>query len=429
VAVPAICTGVWIMPKTVSIAPSWYWPEGTPRFCGIPPFGVQKMIVDRLCRSKSLDAPAIGGNNTSITVGQLAAAVRELRHQRAAHQGETGAWQPIELCTGEPAATAALAVAALTLDRVVSLQVGEGEPGGGEPWLALEGARVDAGRLFAGHPQASPTESSEGNREQSTQMEPQTPAATGPGDLPVVGLAENPAWAWRANVAGEPVHSQGSLVAQAISLSLFFRPLLDRPWSVALPPSNWLWPGAILTALYAGTVLTVMHPTQLAALARESVPSVLVCTMADIGALARESKRELKGLRGSVSAVIASIEGVFDPGDRKRAEKLLGCPVLTVLGTKQVGPVVASHPSWYVAESVGIPVTNVDIVPVDPQSKQPIQTLWELVEFADMTVRSPMGAPFRYAADGRSLERTSKIVDLEILASSDPNGMIYVIPA
>ncbi len=122
------------------------------------------------------------------------------------------------------------------------------------------------------------------------------------------------------------------------------------------------------------------------------------------------------------------MDGPFDPDQRRRVSKALECPALTFWGMPETGPVFAAHQSWYLDESVGLPMTNAHVVPSDPRTGQPIQALWELVELAEVTVFAPSlmtgyeghEAPERFA--GHRF-RTG------MLASSDANGMIYLLGA
>ena len=128
-----------------------------------------------------------------------------------------------------------------------------------------------------------------------------------------------------------------------------------------------------------------------------------------------------------LDAFLLSTSGLFDPGQRQRVGRSFESPALTVFGLPETGAIFASHQSWYLDESVGIPISNAHVVPADPRNGTPIQALWEMVESAEVTVRGPAlmcgyeGAehPERFV-DGRF--RTG------VVASSDANGMIYILP-
>jgi hypothetical protein len=107
-----------------------------------------------------------------------------------------------------------------------------------------------------------------------------------------------------------------------------------------------------------------------------------------------------------------------------------------VFGLAETGPVFGSHASWYLDEAVGIPLTNVHVVPADPRTGRPIPTLWELVESAMVTVSSPSVGVDPAAAGGDGGEGSGGLARLAdgrlmtgVIASSDPNGMVYLLPS
>ncbi len=378
------------MPKTVSIAPSWYWPAGTARFCGIPPFGVEKLVLGRLVRERPGETAVAGAGGPIASEELRARSLALARHIDAADSGAGGA---VEISGGPSADSVVALLGALVSSRWA--RVGEGNGG--------VFVRVGPDRVL-GVGAVPPEDGPEGEG-----------AAPNP---------ERPALGWERDPA---LHSETSLMAAAISLSLFYRPLTSNPWVVALPLSHWGWASFVLAGLYSLVPTAVGTLSGGLPLSESGEAVVVVGELSALGAMAREAKREVKSARGRVAGVVATIDGAFDSGDRKRLEKLLDCPVLTVLGSYAAGPVIASHPSWYVAESAGIPLTNSDVIPVDPRSKQPLQTLWELVEYARVTVRSPMVAPYRREGE-QVIRNFVDLCDMGLSASSDPNGMIYVLP-
>ncbi len=140
----------------------------------------------------------------------------------------------------------------------------------------------------------------------------------------------------------------------------------------------------------------------------------------------REAKRAAKDSRKMLAADLLSVDGPFDPDQRRRVGKALECPALTFWGMPETGPVFAAHQSWYIDESVGLPMTNAHVVPSDPRSGQPIQALWELVEMAEVTVFSPSLMADREAAvsSGRFAGNRFRT---GMMASSDANGMVYLL--
>ena len=120
------------------------------------------------------------------------------------------------------------------------------------------------------------------------------------------------------------------------------------------------------------------------------------------------------------------VDGPFEPDQRRRVSKSLECPALTFWGTPETGPVFASHQSWYMDESVGLPMTNAHVVPADPRTGEPIQALWELVELAEVTVFSP-SLMTGYEEASPEARFAGNRFRTGMMASSDANGMIYLL--
>ena len=98
-----------------------------------------------------------------------------------------------------------------------------------------------------------------------------------------------------------------------------------------------------------------------------------------------------------------------------------------MFGLAETGTIFASHPQWYLDESVGIPMTNAHVVPSDPRNGAPIQALWELVESAEVTVKGPMLMCGYEGGDNESHFVGGRF-RTGVIASSDANGMIYILP-
>lgn len=98
-----------------------------------------------------------------------------------------------------------------------------------------------------------------------------------------------------------------------------------------------------------------------------------------------------------------------------------------MFGLAETGAIFVSHPQWYLDEAVGIPMTNAHVVPSDPRNGEPIQALWELVESAEVTVKGPA---LMCGYEGQDCE--DRFIDgrfrTGVIASSDANGMIYILP-
>ena len=405
------------MPKTIAITPSWYWPAGVTRVTGVPPYSVGELVVDRFARHRPDQAALVSGDHR-LTGVELAEQVGAAAAQIAGVVSPGGC---AYLCADSSAEGVLLLLGALAAGVRVRLVAPGAAPSGGAgcAGVALADAAGAATATATGLP--------------VLRLGPGgAPGSPDPSALPchaAAGAVDGPGGALGGAGPVTAWHSQHSLLATAISLQTFYQAGPGAPWLGAQPLASWEGLAAVLTPLLAGATLVLPAPGEspLEAAAREGVGCAFL-PLDTAAALTKDAKREVKSLRGSLQWLLLSTSGLFHPDERRRVGRLFECPALTVFGLAEVGPVFASHPSWYVDESIGIPLTNVHVVPVEPRSLVPIQTLWELVESGLVTVRSAgamvgydeaCGAadPFR---DGRFVTRT--------MASSDANGMIYLLP-
>lgn len=218
-------------------------------------------------------------------------------------------------------------------------------------------------------------------------------------------------------------HSHASLLGGALSLAAFLDGGPGRPWLTTLPLDSWEGLYAALVPLAAGATLVLSEPGEAAldAAAREAV-GTLFTSFSDAVDDTREAKRGVKSVRGLLSQIVMPAR-LFDPDERRRVSRQFECPALTVFGLPETGPIFVSHPSWYIDESIGIASTNVHVVPVDPRSGRPLQSLWELVESAAVSVWTPSLA-LNLPAERIEAERYLT----GVMASSDANGMVYLLP-
>ncbi|MBK9546839.1 MAG: AMP-binding protein [Dehalococcoidia bacterium] len=382
------------MPKTIAITPSWYWPAGISRVVGVPPYSIYDLCVVRNERHIP-QAPAIIDAQGTLTFEGLRAEV----DRRA---------KALALAAGE--ARIAVLPGALSRDNVLELLAGlasgvklhitSGDPATVATGL---GAPVVAGQQPPGETSAVPDVSL---------LDPSRPAVViEGGDGPVS-------------------HSNRSLLAMAISMATFVDAGRDSPWFSTLPLSTWQGLMAVLLPLHLGAPLVIppanADPDTLLGLIPRHQVKYAIAGIEGFAHACREAKRAAKDSRKMLAAALLSVDGPFDPDQRRRVGKALECPALTFWGMPETGPVFAAHQSWYIDESVGLPMTNAHVVPSDPRSGQPIQALWELVEMAEVTVFSPSLMADREAAvsSGRFAGNRFRT---GMMASSDANGMVYLL--
>lgn len=385
------------MPKTIAITPSWYWPEAIDRIAGIPPFGVTELCVDRHARERP-ESLALISNDQQLSyaelyqkVSSLSEILRQKKIRRAALDGQNGIDNIIRLL-------AALSAGIHT--RIV-------------------GADEDFDQVASAF--LSELDLREENTNVSASVEATTP-------LKIDGLRD-PAIAIPGRNAVVN-HSNRSLLAAALSLVTFLQPVKDRSWLAVLSLHRWEGLLSVFAPLYSGVPLIISSDDSTDAFAQAiqtHQPAYALTDLSMATLATRESKKEVKKARDILQAILLTTDGIFSPGDRQRVGKSFRCPALTLYGLAETSAIFASHPMWYLDESVGIPMTNAHVVPSDPRSGTPIQTLWELVESAEVTVQGPSlmcgyegGDNEQPFLDGRF--RTG------VIASSDANGMIYILP-
>ncbi|HXZ82401.1 MAG TPA: AMP-binding protein [Acidimicrobiales bacterium] len=192
---------------------------------------------------------------------------------------------------------------------------------------------------------------------------------------------------------GEVLHSHRSLTATAVSIASFY--LLDAEIILVLlePPTLWYTLALMLGALHKrATIWAAWEDRPPKAPLRADY---VVCGWERAMRLLDEPRPA--AMPGQIDAgLIAAVEGPFSVSLRLRLARKLATQVLTILGQNDFGPIIASHPGWYLADAAGIPLPNVDLRPLNPADGVPLTIGWEVVEQAELGVKSalaPAGAP------------------------------------
>ena len=399
------------MPKTIATTPSWYWPEGVPRVLGIPPYSLDELLVERWAHEEG-DRPILVSGTTRMSPAELASEVRAASAE-VARQVELGS--AATLYAGPTVQGVVLVLGALASGRQVLLR----EAAAGEPERLGEPV-APAG---LGEPGTVRARAANG-------------AGAGPGSIrePAACLAGRFGLAW---------HSQRSLLASAVALQGFLGTGIRRggTWLSTFSPCTWEGLSALGTALLGGNTLVLSSPGEASreALSAEK-PTWLFGSFDDAVATWAGGAKRRRSEEPPVRAALLSVDGPFDPDQRRAVTSSLGT-ALTVFGTAETGPLLASHPSWYLDESIGIPLPNMHVVPAEPDTAEPITTLWELVDHAMVTAWSP-SLMLGYEADGAALRSagqhstgghstgghfTGRRFVTGVLAASDPNGMLYLL--
>lgn len=374
------------MAKTIAINPSWYWPDDIPRLLGVPPMFCDRLMAERWSRRRA-DATAVVDRDGSLTYSELwskaeavAAGLREDGGERPVLSGAAGVDGLVELLGAFAA-------------RRRPVLVDPDSPRAAEAAATLEGG----GEVGDVHEPALDLVTAEG---------------------------------WLA------AHSNYSLVSGALSLAAFLGNGEPQSWLCSMP--LWTWEGlySALVPLYTGGTAVICdadaEPEQAGDLVEDHGVGYALLPFELLRDLSRGKPRGLaEPLKRSLRGLLLSADRPFAAGERRKARKALDVPVLTVFGLTETGPILASHPSWYVDESVGIPVTNVEVQPANPETGEPLDTNWELLDYATMVIRGPqlMAAYEGPAADDERL--AARLEDgwfkTWALASFDANGMMYLV--
>ncbi|MCC7366282.1 MAG: acyl--CoA ligase [Dehalococcoidia bacterium] len=382
------------MPKTIAITPSWYWPAGIPRVVGVPPFLVSDLCIERQVRDRP-GAPALIDASGTLTFAELASEVERRAKPLAAAAGE---------------ARLAVLPGALTRENVLQLLAGLSAG----VRLRIAPPTSDAGSL-AGQIGAPVVAGNQPAGEEAAMLPRVAPAS------PAVCIDGGKAPAW---------HSNRSLLAMAISMTTFLDAERGAPWLVTLPLSRWEGLMAVLAPLYLGGPV-VLAPERadadgLIGLVSKFGARYVAAPLEPFAQACKDAKRAAKDARRQLAAALLAVDGPFDPDQRRRVGKSLECPALTFWGTAETGPVFAAHPSWYLDESVGLPMTNAHVVPVEPRGGQPLPALWELVEMAEVTAFTP-SLMTGYEGEDVTARFSGVCFRTGMMASSDANGMVYLL--
>ena len=423
------------MPKTIAIAPSHYWPRGVTRTFGIPPFPLHELILDSWARLDP-NTLAISDGHQSISALALKRIVSSIA-KAIDDRVPTERVLAVSLDSNHKAILSVLG--ALASQRPFLLF-----PSTQEAISQLGNFQVDL--LLVDNPQATYLSGTSielislddlvdlQNCEQlSSAMSPDDlvdlqnceqlssamiSAKTAASRVPKVGIFKDGKIAW---------HSNRSLTSHCLSMTSFITDNEIRPVISTFSPSSWQGLMVLSATLLSGRTLFALAPSEVSL---DSIRTLdagwLYINTSDAASTFDLSAKRSKGDRYGLNCVLVDVSDSFEPGTIRSITKILQCPTLSFYGMPETGPIIGSHPSWYLAESVGLPLPNVHIIPTDPRTKAPIATLWELIDSAMISIWSP-SVMLGYHGDELSYDGFARLYSTGKLAASDPNGMLYLV--
>jgi acyl-CoA synthetase (AMP-forming)/AMP-acid ligase II len=370
---------------------SAFWPEDTPRYAHIP----LKTIGDTTIYPIALatpDRPAIVAASGQVTYGDLAARARTFG---GALRARAAAGSRVAIGLSDPSQLLVAMFGAFDAGMLAFADAG-----------ALTPAALDAFSpalvVGDGPGQARFEEIMTGaQQERSGRADFRTP---------ILAMA-------KPDGSGEVLHNHRTLVATSISVGTFY--LMAEDISVILlePPTNWYSLAMLLGAMHRGATVWAAWNDGSAPLPDRA--DYLVCGWNRMGLLLEDAVGEQ--LSGKIAAgLVVGVEQPFSPARRLRVGRSMRADVLTLLGRSDLGPILGSHPAWYLNDAVGIPLPNVDLRPLNPTDGEPLNIGWEVIDSAEIGVKSAL-AP----AGGTMV---SGWLRTGLSAQIDPTGLFFLLP-
>jgi len=366
-----------------------YWPEDTARYAHVPLKRVGDLTLHAIAATAGDRAALVGGAG-SVTYGELSVGVKKLA---AALRGRLAKGARVAIALADPRELVTAMFACFETEMLAFAGAGEIS----DEVLALFGADLVIG---AG--------GEKGISFASLAAEPGSDKADRPDfKKPLLAFP-------KPDRSGEVVHNHKTLAATAIAIGSFF--MIDGETQVLLAeaPTDWLSLSMLLgTWQKGGTVWAGWGATP------PSVERVDYLVVGWPGAIARyvEGPPRVPRLKIGAGALVG-VEGAFSLSRRRRLARRLGAPVLTVFGRSDVGALIASHPTWYLDDAVGIPLPNVDTRPLNPADGTPLNIGWDSVESAELGIKSAQ-APAGGTMVAENWIRT------ELVAEIDPTGLYF----
>ena len=399
-----------------------YWPEDVYRYLAIPGISIDDGLIARPGK-RTPDRPALIGHQGPVTYKQLIADVDQvMKTVLGCLEGKSGriaialndSVDLLKVVFGTLKARATVFLMNVSLapdDLVAQLQKFQ-------PDFAI------ADDAFRRVIQSSTESIRIVSLPELRESKPATAAPRGRQDLaaPTLALAtEDGALAY---------HSHRSILAGAVSWSTFV-PLKTEDLVLAAQPL-YTWEGlySLLPILFRGgtcIVADLRDPDKLSQAVKEHHPIYTIVSRPAARLLYQSTHRSVvQAFRESLQGLFVSTTGPFTAIGRLRLKNLLGKPALLAFGSAEAGVVFSSHPTWYLDTAVGIPVTNVDVWPLNPATGNPLEVPWETIEYGEVGVKSPMTAAGYHSPEEKEKRVRDSWLRTKIVATMDPNGLFYI---
>jgi acyl-CoA synthetase (AMP-forming)/AMP-acid ligase II len=376
---------------------SAYWPEDTPRYAHVP----LKTVGEDSIYAIAVEAPqriALASAAGMLTYGELAASARAFG---AALRNRVARGARVAIAATSAAEMLIAAFGAFEADALALLS--EGPP----PKEALAAFSPD---LVIGAAETASGPAPTVTFEEILTAERKERSGRADFRVPILAMA-------MPGGRGEVLHSHRSLVGTAVSVGKFYMLAEDITVLLLEPPTNWCTLALALGAFQRGATIWAGWESRLPDFPAEV--DYAVCSWARAVRLVEEGAAAAlqPRIRGGL---IVGIERPFSTSRRLQLGRKLRTDVLTLLGRNDLGPVIGSHPAWYLNDAAGIPLPNVDLRPLNPTDGEPLNIGWEVVESAEIGIKSAL-AP----AGGAAIQGWLRS---GLIAQVDPTGFYFLLP-
>ncbi len=370
-----------------------YWPEDTPRHAHVPLKRVSEIALHATAAASG-DRPAIVTGAGTLTFAEVSERVKRLA---ATLRGRLAKGSRVSLALDDPVELVTAVFACFETEMLALASGGE---------IAEETLRLFQTDLLIG----------KGGGEGIASVSVAELLAEPGSDKPDRPDYKKPLIAFPTpDRRGEVVHNHKTLAAQAIAVGSFY--MIDAETRVLLaePPTDWLSLAMLLGtwqragAIWAGWCEDTPAPDRV---------DYLVASWDAAIARHLDAPPRIPRLKIGAGAVIG-VESSISLSKRRRLSRRLGTPVLTLLGRSDLGPVLGSHPTWFLDDAMGIPLPNVDTRPINPATGEPLNIGWDAVESAELGVKSALApAGGELVSEGWLRSRLN--------AEIDPTGLYFL---
>ncbi|MFQ5851424.1 MAG: AMP-binding protein [Candidatus Binatia bacterium] len=400
-----------------------YWPEDIYRYLAIPGISLDDGLVSRPGRRRA-EHPAVIGTQETVTYRQLTAAMDEV--MKAILSYTEGKSSRLAIAMRQPLDSVKVLFGALK-GRCTLFLMNPSSPAK-ELTTQLDQFGPDLVIADDADLKQAVESVSQGVRiilfQELEGKGANIPQPRGRQDL------QAPMIALTMDNGGLVYHSHKSLLAGAVSWSSFV-PLKADDLVLGLQPLH-TWEGlySLFPILFRGgscLLASLEDSDRLAEAIRNHHPCYSLLPRPEAAKLYGSAYSSVvQSFRESLQGLFVSVTGPFTAAGRRRLRNRLEKPALLIYGSAESGPVLSSHPTWYLDDAVGIPITNVDVWPMNPSNGNPLQVPWETIEFAEIGVKSPMTAADYQTPEERERHVRDGWSRSWIVATMDPNGLFYL---